>query len=94
MHREDVRSTGLDAHSMDVVLSALCLHNIPTAEGRREALAEVTRILRPGGTVVISDLAHVDDEYAPALRRAGLDVRTHGRIPNTFPPQRFLIAYG
>ncbi len=43
---------------------------------------------------MISDLAHIDDEYAPTLRHAGLDVRTHGRIPNTFPPQRLLIAYG
>jgi arsenite methyltransferase len=92
VRREDVRSTSLADGSVDVVLSTLCLHNIPTGAGRRQALAEVVRVLRPGGTVVLSDLAHVEDEYAPALRAAGLAVRTHGRLPGTFPPQRLLTA--
>lgn len=92
VHREDVRATSLPDRSVDVVLSTLCLHNIPSASGRGRALAEVVRVLRPGGTVVLSDLAHVDDEYAPRLRAAGLAVRTHGRLPGTFPPQRLLTA--
>ena len=36
-------------------------------------------------------LAHVEDEYAPRLRAAGLSVRT-ARAPGTFPPQRLLVA--
>jgi len=76
-----------------VVLSSLCLHNVPGADGRRDALAEVVRLLRPGGTAVISDLAHGDDEYAPFLRGAGLTVEQRGRVPGTFPPQRLLVAH-
>ena len=90
--REDVRRTTLADHSVDVVLSALCLHNIPTPEGRRDALTEIARILRPGGTVVISDLAHVQDEYVPGLTHLGLDVRSTTSVPRTFPPQHMLIA--
>jgi SAM-dependent methyltransferase len=90
--RADVRSLPLPDASADVVLSALCLHNVPNAEGRRTALREVVRVLRPGGTLVLSDLAHVDDEYAPQLHRAGLHVETRGRVRGTFPPQRLVIA--
>lgn len=92
IHREDVRALSLGDDSVDVVLSTLCLHNLADAGARRQALAEIVRVLRPGGAAVISDLAHVDDEYAPALRQAGLDVRVTGRLPGTFPPQQALVA--
>jgi arsenite methyltransferase len=71
VHEQDVRRTGLADAAVDVVLSSLCLHNLPGAGARAEALDEVVRILPPGGIVVLSDLAHVDDEYGPHLRRAG-----------------------
>ena len=92
LHRDDVRALPLPDASVDVVLSALCLHNIGDAPGRAQALHEAVRVLRPGGTLALSDLAHVDDEYAPLLRAAGLVVRTHGRGPGTFPVQRSLTA--
>jgi ubiquinone/menaquinone biosynthesis C-methylase UbiE len=92
LHHVDVRATGLPDASVDVVLSSLCLHNLPDVAARAAALDEVTRILRPGGTVVLSDLAHVADEYAPHLARAGLVVRRPVRVPGTFPPQRLLVA--
>lgn len=92
LHTTDVRATGLPDACADVVLSSLCLHNLGDATARAAALAEIGRILRPGGTVAISDLAHVDDEYAVHLDRLGLDVRTTDRVPGTFPPQRLLVA--
>lgn len=92
MHREDVRHTCLADHSVDVVLSTLCLHNIPTRQGRREAIEEMTRIVAPGGTIVISDLAHVEQEYAPLLRGVGLTVAVSRPLATTFPPQRMLTA--
>jgi SAM-dependent methyltransferase len=92
LYEVDVRRTGLPDASVDVVLSSLCLHNLADAAARATALDEVARILRPGGTVVISDLAHVDDEYAPHLARRGFRVRRVERVPGTFPPQRLLVA--
>jgi len=41
--------------------------------------------------VVISDLAHVDDEYAPHLRSLGFGVVRSERV-RYFPPQRLLVA--
>lgn len=48
--------------------------------------------MRPGGTVVITDLAHVDDEYAPYLARVGMTVVRLERVSGTFPPQRLVFA--
>ena len=93
LHRVDVRTTGLPDSSVDVVLSSLCLHNLGQASARAAALEEMSRILRPGGTVVISDLAHVDDEYAPHLGRIGFTVSRLDGVPGTFPPQRLLVAH-
>lgn len=91
VHTADVRGTGLPDASVDVVLSALCLHDLADAEARRAALDEAVRLLRPGGTLALSDLADVEDEYAVHLRGRGLEVRTE-RVRATFPPQRALVA--
>lgn len=91
VHTGDVRSLRLPDRSVDVVLSALCLHNLPDAAARAAALAEAVRVLRPGGTLALADLAHVEQEYAPYLRAEGFAVRTE-RAPATFPPQRVLVA--
>ncbi len=88
---EDVRALGLADGSVDVVLSALCLHNLRDAADREQALTEAVRVLRPGGTIALSDLAHVEQEYAPFLRQLGFAVRTE-TVPGTFPPQRALVA--
>src|SRR6266700_1188047 len=39
--------------SFDVVVSNLCLHNIPTRDGRDRACREIVRVLKPGGKAVI-----------------------------------------
>jgi arsenite methyltransferase len=41
--------------SFDAVLSNLCIHNIPTREGRDRACREIVRVLKPGGRAIISD---------------------------------------
>jgi len=57
--------------SFDYVLSNLCLHNIPSREGRAAACREIARLLKPGGVALISDFAHTD-EYAQAFQEQGL----------------------
>lgn len=72
--------------SFDAVLSSLCLHNLYKREERALALAEIARVLKPGGRAVIQDFRHTGD-YVKALEAAGLQAER--RLVNPllmFPP--------
>lgn len=89
---EDARSMSFPDAAFDVVLSNLCLHNIYEKPGRAKACAEIARVLKPGGTAVISDYRHML-EYAAAFKANGLEVRVDPRDwTGTFPPLRILVA--
>lgn len=71
----DMTALPLADGSVDVVVSNLAIHNIPSREGRRQALAEAARVLRPGGRLAIADLWQIRD-HAAQLREIGWgDVR-------------------
>ncbi len=72
-----------DAH-FNVIVSNLCLHNIYDRATRTAALAQIVRVLAPGGTVLISDYKRTR-EYAAFFRQAGLTV-TRRRYFANFPP--------
>jgi arsenite methyltransferase len=61
----------------DVVLSNLCIHNIPTKEGREKACREIVRVLKPGGKAIISDAFHLKD-YAKVFRGEGMSTEILG----------------
>ncbi len=74
--------------SFDVVLSNLCLHNIPTREGRDRACREIVRVLKPGGRAIISDFKKTAN-YLAAFRAAGATGSRGGfDFLHTFPPLR------
>ena len=60
----------LPAASFDVTLSSLAIHNIATRAERAKALAEIVRVLKPGGYLAIFDIFHTS-EYAKALEGSG-----------------------
>lgn len=81
-----------DDDSFDVVVSNLCIHNIPDSVGRDEACREIARVLKPGGTALISDFKNTSS-YARVFADAGLDVQTSGPyLLDTFPPLRIVTA--
>ncbi len=80
--------------TFDIVLSSLALHNIPTEEERNQALAEIVRVLKPGGQLAIFDLYHTA-AYAQQLTRLGLtDVHLSGLTFYWCVPNRSLTARG
>jgi SAM-dependent methyltransferase len=83
------RMTFPDA-SFDVVLTNVCIHNIPTREGRAQACREIARVLKPGGVALVSDFIHLG-EYAKSFRQTGAQAERAGWFFfDTFPPMRIL----
>lgn len=88
----DMRALPLADNSIDVVVSALAIHNVSSAAERGRAIREIVRVLKPGGRVGIIDIAHVG-EYAAGFRAAGMrEVEAHGFSPWIYPPARVLTA--
>jgi len=74
IRNEDIRKTSFASGSFDVVLSNLCLHNISGKEGRSQACREIARVLKPGGTAVISD-GGFTKAYRDVFRSEGMEAR-------------------
>lgn len=86
LRSEDVRSMSFPNGTFDVVLSNLCVHNLYEAPEREKACAEILRVLKPGGTALVSDFRHTK-QYAEAFARAGAIVEKLGPYwTSTFPP--------
>ncbi|MCV7100121.1 class I SAM-dependent methyltransferase [Mycobacterium palustre] len=66
----DMTALPLPDESVDVVVSSLAIHNIPARAGRRQALDEAVRVLRPGGRLAIADLWETR-QHADHLRALG-----------------------
>ena len=99
----DMRALPLASGSIDVALSSLAIHNVPgtvprtdrgglSPGGQTRALAEIVRVLVPGGVLVIQDFRNVD-RYAADLRAQGLTIeRRSGLQFRIFPPARYIVA--
>jgi arsenite methyltransferase len=76
--------------SFDVVVSNLCIHNIPSRAGRDQACREIIRVLKPGGKAIISDFIKTGD-YVRAFQVAGAATSRIGlHFLRTFPPLRII----
>ncbi|WP_414687430.1 class I SAM-dependent methyltransferase [Mycobacterium sp.] len=70
LHTADMTALPFDDNNVDVIVSSLAIHNIPTHAGRRKALGEAMRLLRPGGRLAIADLWETR-QHADHLRESG-----------------------
>ncbi len=88
---DDARKLSFPDASFDVVLSNLCIHNIPDGEGRAQACREIARVLKPGGTALISDFIKTG-AYQKVFAASGLKVNRTGMNLLSFPPLRVVKA--
>jgi SAM-dependent methyltransferase len=70
LHTADMTALPLADNSVDVLVSNLAIHNIREHDGRRRALLEAVRVLRPGGRLAIADLWKTR-QHATHLREIG-----------------------
>jgi arsenite methyltransferase len=92
VHDVDMRKMPFADRSFDATVAHFAIHNVPSREGRREAIREIVRTLKPGGQVAISDIFSID-LYADELRKSHMtDVKISGLSFWTFPPARTVTA--
>jgi arsenite methyltransferase len=70
LHTGDMTALPFDDNSFDAIVSSLAIHNIPGHDGRRAALNEAIRVLKPGGRLAIADLWETE-QHADHLRDLG-----------------------
>jgi SAM-dependent methyltransferase len=88
----DARKLPFPSKRFDVIVSSFALHEVREPADRQKAIAEIARVLKPGGRVRIVDTRHTE-EYATALREAGLvDVARSGMSFVTIVPSRIVSA--
>jgi ubiquinone/menaquinone biosynthesis C-methylase UbiE len=78
--------------SFDAIISMTVIHNIPSRDGRDQALHELARVLKPGGCMAIFDIQH-PFRYMAVLKQAGLEVRSLGFSFLWFQPCRSIYAH-
>lgn len=66
-HQADIRELTISDDSYDVILAAAVLHHLRTDEEWRSVFAKFHRVLRPGGSLWISDLVLHDDPRVQAM---------------------------
>ena len=88
---DDARKLSFPDATFDVVLSNLCIHNIPETEGRAQACREIARVLKPGGVAIISDFIHTGF-YQKIFRESGLQVSRKNMSLISFPPLHIIRA--
>jgi ubiquinone/menaquinone biosynthesis C-methylase UbiE len=71
----DMLEMPFESGSFDAVVSSYAIHNLPGAAARSRALAEIARVLAPGGRVEIIDIG-LSGAYARELEKAGLQAES------------------
>ena len=66
----DMRRMPFADETFDVVVSRAAVHNLYQTAERAQAVGEIARVLKPGGTVLIDDIRH-HQEYVAALSQKG-----------------------
>lgn len=73
----DMRQLPFPEHYFDVITSNWTVHNLEAQADRQQALNEMIRVLKPGGSIVLGDIAN-HSEYVGHFQQHGMiDVCLH-----------------
>jgi len=86
----DARELPFSDESFDIVVSNFVVHNIKNVEGRRKAILEMWRVLRPNGRIVISDFSKTS-EYIQILNSVSNRVEVK-QFLYTFPFSKAVVV--
>lgn len=73
LHTADMRQLPFEDGSFDLIVSSVAIHNIDEKAGREQAINEAWRVLRPGGRLLIADIAK-SRQYQQQLSGLGANV--------------------
>lgn len=92
VHTADMRDMPFNPNHFDAAFGILSIHNLYKPEERYDALTEITRVIRPGGKLIIIDFK-CHDEYRDHLQRLGAkNISTSRRYLSVFPFLRVTTA--
>jgi arsenite methyltransferase len=76
----DMRQMPFPNNAFDVVVSRAVIHNLYKAGERDQAIREIARVLKPGGSALIDDIRHHRDYTRTFIESGCTDVRREGSI--------------
>jgi arsenite methyltransferase len=79
LYTADMRHLPFPDGTFDLVVSSLAIHNIPSPEGRKQAITEAVRMLKPGGRLVIADVLNTG-RYKQRVQELGMVVEDHHTV--------------
>lgn len=88
---EDMRQLTFKDNQFELIISSMAIHNLKNPADRHQALQEMVRTLKPGGTIALWDIFHVPT-YQKILSQAGLQTMVSSLQFYVFPPARILVA--
>jgi arsenite methyltransferase len=74
----DMRRMPFADRSFDVVTSSLAIHNISGGDDREKALAEILRVLKPGGVALLADIRYAGEYQRFFAGQSGVTVTRRG----------------
>lgn len=68
----DARHMPFETASFDVIMSSLALHHMGSNDDREQALQEMTRVLKPGGAILLYDMFPMINQAENVLHQNGV----------------------
>jgi ubiquinone/menaquinone biosynthesis C-methylase UbiE len=76
----DMRAMPYTDGQFDVIASMTAIHNIDGKSGRTQAIAEIWRVTKPGGQILIYDIRHTRAYVSQLKAHGAVDIRMSGPI--------------